>query len=187
MRTTMLALALCVPTAAHAEDGALLFKTYCSTCHGESGKGDGVAAAALNTKPRDFTAPDLWHLCQVPIGGTLISSSVELMRRGKYIPPWVQERLGALGLKPDDIDHYIFHQPSEVMVRKILSDIGVDPEKGVYTHALYGNTASASIGVTYRQLLEDRRVKIGDKLVLGSAAAGYSMVMATGEWTGHST
>ena len=60
MRTTMLALALCVSTAAHAEDGALLFKTYCSTCHGESGKGDGVAAAALNPKPRDFTGPDLW-------------------------------------------------------------------------------------------------------------------------------
>jgi 3-oxoacyl-[acyl-carrier-protein] synthase-3 len=143
----------------------------------------GIRLHAINT----FTAPDHWHLCQVPINGTLISSSVELMRLGKYIPPWVQERLGALGLKPNDIDHYIFHQPSEVMVRKILADIGVDPEKGVYTHALYGNTASASIGVTYRQLLEDRRVKIGDKLVLGSAAAGYSMVMATGEWTGHSS
>ena len=90
-----------------------------------------------------------------------------------------------LGLKPNDIDHYIFHQPSEIMLRKILSDIGVDPDKGVYTHSLYGNTASASIGVTYRQLLEERRVKVGDKLVLGSAAAGYSMVMATGEWTGH--
>ena len=83
-----------------------------------------------------------------------MSSSVELMRLGKYIPPWVTERLGALGLKPDDIDHYIFHQPSEIMLRKILADIGVDPdEKGVYTHALYGNTASASVGVTYRQLL----------------------------------
>jgi 3-oxoacyl-[acyl-carrier-protein] synthase-3 len=70
------------------------------------------------------------------------------------------------------------------MVRKILADIGVDPEKGVYTHALYGNTASASVGVTYRQLLEERTVRPGDKVVLGSAAAGYSMVMATGEWSG---
>ena len=78
------------------------------------------------------------------------------MRLGKYIPPWVTERLGALGLKPNDIDHYVFHQPSEIMVRKILEDIGVDPDKGVYTHSLYGNTASASIGVTYRQLLEER-------------------------------
>jgi 3-oxoacyl-[acyl-carrier-protein] synthase III len=143
--------------------------------------GGGIRLKAINT----FTAPDHWNLCQVPIGGTLVSSSVELMRLGKYIPPWVQERLGALGLAPNDVDHYVFHQPSEIMVRKILTDIGVDPDKGVYTHALYGNTASASIGVTYRQLLEERRVKIGDKVVLGSAAAGYSMVMATGEWAGH--
>ena len=97
-----------------------------------------------------FTAPDHWELCQVPIGGTLVSSSVELMRLGKYIPPWATERLAALGMKPDDIDHYVFHQPSEIMVRKILDDLGIDPAKGVYTHGLYGNTASASVGVTYR-------------------------------------
>ena len=142
--------------------------------------GGGIRLMAINT----FTAPDHWHLCQVPIGGTLVSSSVELMRLGKYIPPWVVERLGALGLHPNDIAHYVFHQPSEIMVRKIFDDIGIDQAKGVYTHALYGNTASASIGVTFRQLLRERPVKAGDKLVLGSAAAGYSMVMATGEWTG---
>jgi len=38
--------------------------------------------------------------------------------------------------------------------------------------------------VTYRTLLEERSLKRGEKIVLGSAAAGYSMVMATGEWTG---
>jgi len=144
--------------------------------------GGGIRLRAINT----FSAPDHWELCQVPIGGTLISSSVELMRLGKYIPPWVTERLAALGLQPREIDHYVLHQPSEIMVRKILEDIGVDPGKGVYTHALYGNTASASIGVTYRQLLRERTLKVGDKIVLGSAAAGYSMVMATGEWTGSS-
>jgi len=140
----------------------------------------GIRLNAINT----FTAPDHWHLCQVPIGGTLISSSVELMRLGKYIPPWVQERLGALGLKPNDIDHYIFHQPSEIMVRKILDDIGVSQDRGVYSHATYGNTASASVGVTFKHLLDERDVSPGDKFVLGSAAAGYSMVMATGVWTG---
>jgi len=141
--------------------------------------GGGIRLQAINT----FTAPDHWHLCQVPIGGTLESSSVELMRLGKYIPPWVTERLAALGMKPDDIDHYVFHQPSEVMVRKILEDIGVSTDKGVYTHSLYGNTASASIGVTFNHLLQQRTLHPGDKLVLGSAAAGYSMVMATGVWT----
>jgi 3-oxoacyl-[acyl-carrier-protein] synthase III len=140
--------------------------------------GGGLRLKAIDT----FSAPDHWDLCQVPLQGTLMSSSVELMRLGKYVPPWVKERLGALGLGPDDIDHYVFHQPSEAMVRKILGDIGVDPAKGVYTHALYGNTASASIGVTYKQLLDERRLRPGDKVALGSAAAGYSMVFAIGEW-----
>lgn len=34
--------------------GAKTFKTNCSTCHGEAGKGDGVAAAGMNPKPRNF-------------------------------------------------------------------------------------------------------------------------------------
>lgn len=29
--------------------------TYCSTCHGMSGKGDGAAGQALDPKPRDWT------------------------------------------------------------------------------------------------------------------------------------
>ena len=109
------------------------------------------------------------------------------MRLGKLIPPWLKDRLTVTGWDAKEVNHYVFHQPSEIMVRKILTDIGVDPDRGVYTHALYGNTASASIGVTYRQLLQERRVNTGDRLVLGSAAAGYSMVMLTGEWTGEAS
>lgn len=141
--------------------------------------GGGIRLFAIET----ITAPDHWDLCQVPIDGTLFSSSVELMRVAKMIPRWIKERLAAINLKPDDIDHYIFHQPSEIMVRKILQATGVDPAKGVYTHSKYGNTASASVCVTYHQLLEERTVRPGDKIALGSAAAGFSIVMATGEWT----
>ena len=43
------------------------------------------------------------------------------------------------------------------MVRKILEDIDADSDKGVYTHSLYGNTASASVGVTYQRLLRSGR------------------------------
>ena len=142
--------------------------------------GGGLRLLSLNTA----TEPDHWELCQVPIDGTLSSSSIELMRLGKLVPPWVSERLAAIGLKPGDIDHYVLHQPSESIIRQIIRDLGVDPEKGIYTHAIYGNTASASVAVGYHRLLADRTVRQGDKLVLGSAAAGFSMVMASGEWTG---
>jgi 3-oxoacyl-[acyl-carrier-protein] synthase-3 len=108
------------------------------------------------------------------------------MRLGQLVPPWVTGQLAALGLKPNDIAHYVLHQPSETIIRNILSDMGVDPDRGIYTHSLYGNTSSASVAVGYHRLLEERTLQVGDKLVLGSAAAGFSMVMATGQWTGTS-
>ncbi len=129
-----------------------------------------------------ITVPAHWDLCQVPIDGTLFSSSVELMRLAKMIPPWIRERLAGVGLRPCDIDHYVFHQPSEIMVRKVLQDTGADPAKGIYTHAKYGNTASASVAVTYNQLLEERTLRAGERIALGSAAAGFAIVLATGTW-----
>ena len=32
-----------------------IFKLQCAQCHGESGRGDGMAAAQLNPKPRNYT------------------------------------------------------------------------------------------------------------------------------------
>lgn len=38
-----------------AENGPSLYKNFCASCHGASGKGDAPAAAAFNPKPRDMT------------------------------------------------------------------------------------------------------------------------------------
>jgi len=38
------------------DQGAKVAKTNCVSCHGEGGKGDGAAAAALNPKPADWTS-----------------------------------------------------------------------------------------------------------------------------------
>lgn len=37
------------------EKGRAIFETNCGSCHGPGGKGDGVAAAALDPKPRDLS------------------------------------------------------------------------------------------------------------------------------------
>jgi 3-oxoacyl-[acyl-carrier-protein] synthase-3 len=68
------------------------------------------------------------------------------------------------------------------MTKRILQKIGADVDRGIYTHHLYGNNASATIGVVYEELLKTRPLKPGDKLMLGSAASGFTMVTAVGEW-----
>lgn len=39
------------------KNGKTLYTSYCTPCHGDKGKGDGAAAAALNPKPADHTSP----------------------------------------------------------------------------------------------------------------------------------
>ena len=46
--------------AAAADEGGTLYATYCVTCHGDTGKGDGVASAALDPKPANFADPKFW-------------------------------------------------------------------------------------------------------------------------------
>ncbi len=49
------------PSDALVKEGQKLFmKNNCNSCHGDNGKGDGLAAAALNPKPRNFHANAAW-------------------------------------------------------------------------------------------------------------------------------
>jgi len=59
--TVAFVFALATPAlAADAAEGAKSFATFCSTCHGEKGAGDGVAAAGLDPKPANFATAEFW-------------------------------------------------------------------------------------------------------------------------------
>jgi len=71
------------PVAGNADAAAAgkeLYSQNCASCHGDSGKGDGAAAAALDPKPRDLTntaanASDAYIHWVVSEGGTAASLS----------------------------------------------------------------------------------------------------------------
>jgi mono/diheme cytochrome c family protein len=46
--------------------GSEMFKTYCATCHGIAGKGDGPAASALKKAPPDLTQLSRKHEGKFP-------------------------------------------------------------------------------------------------------------------------
>ncbi|MFQ5697954.1 MAG: c-type cytochrome [Myxococcota bacterium] len=45
-------------SGADLQKGKQVFMTYCATCHGEKGDGQGPVGKALNPPPRDFTKGD---------------------------------------------------------------------------------------------------------------------------------
>lgn len=48
------------PAPDMVDKGKTIFSTTCASCHGEQGKGDGVAGASLNPKPRNFHEMTGW-------------------------------------------------------------------------------------------------------------------------------
>jgi mono/diheme cytochrome c family protein len=57
--------------------GSELYKTYCSSCHGANGKGDGPLAANLRVRPADLT------LIAKRMGGTFATDKVQRMIDGR--------------------------------------------------------------------------------------------------------
>ncbi len=49
-------------TAEVIKEGKALYLSACMVCHGNKGKGDGPASAALNPKPKDLTNPEILKL-----------------------------------------------------------------------------------------------------------------------------
>lgn len=87
--------------AADASAGKAKFQQLCASCHGATGKGDGVASAALNPKPRNLsdaaymktrTDADLKNV--ILNGGAAIGKSASM-------PPWKASLQGA------DVDNLI--------------------------------------------------------------------------------
>ncbi len=132
----------------------------------------------------NHSLPQHWELCQAPIDGTFTSRSRELFALNVHVPPTISRVLRSVGWSPSEVEHFVFHQPSEHMVKKVLEGLGVEPSRALLTHSLYGNTSSTTVALTMARLLETGRLETGDKLCMASAAAGFSMVTALGEWLG---
>ncbi len=130
----------------------------------------------------NYSLPQNWHLCSAPIDGTFTSISGELFKLNVHVAPELRRVMDRLGWTPADVDHFVFHQPSEKMVKKVVEDLGADPTKAVYSHHLFGNTSSTTVALAMNQLLLERELQPGQKLLLSTAASGFTMVTAAAEW-----
>lgn len=65
-----------------AKAGKKIYDQNCALCHGAKGKGDGVGAAALNPKPRNFVEGKFKY-------GSKDADLAKLIKNGKgTMPPW---------------------------------------------------------------------------------------------------
>lgn len=128
------------------------------------------------------TLSEHFELCRTPVDGHFSSRSNDLFMLGAHVPPEIRILLKGAGWTPEEVNHYAFHQPSEAALEWLFSDLGARPQAGVHTHSMFGNTASTSWVVALDYRLRNGTVENGDKIVIGSAAAGFTMASAAAVW-----
>ena len=75
-------------SAQDKEEGKKLYTTYCSSCHGESGKGDGPAAASLPVKPANHTDGNVMNKLSDKMLVEIISKGGQAVGKSSFMPAW---------------------------------------------------------------------------------------------------
>ena len=128
------------------------------------------------------TLSEHYALCRAPVDGHFESHSKELFALSVHAAPEIRRLVADAGWSTEEVDHYAFHQPSEAVLERIFTELGARPQACVHTHSLYGNTASTSWALALDYRLRNGTVRNGDKIVIGSAAAGFTLVAAAAVW-----
>lgn len=77
--------------SAHAQnqtDGKNLYTSYCAACHGEKGKGDGVAAKGLPARPADHTNGAIMNQLSDKYLMEVISKGGGAVDKSAFMPAW---------------------------------------------------------------------------------------------------
>jgi 3-oxoacyl-[acyl-carrier-protein] synthase III len=128
------------------------------------------------------TLSEHYALFRAPVDGHFTSHSKEPFALAVHVTPELRRLLADAGWSPEDVGHYAFHQPSEAVLERVLAELGARPQACVHTHSLFGNTASTAWAVALDYRLRTGTVRNGDKIVVASAAAGFTVVGAAAVW-----
>ena len=89
--------------AADSAKGQEVYNTYCALCHGPTGLGDGVGAAALDPKPRDLSSAAILETYTDEYLVNVITNGGMAVGKSPAMPPW-----GGV-VSPEDIENVVAH------------------------------------------------------------------------------
>lgn len=69
-------------------EGKKLYTSYCESCHGDKGKGDGVAAGSLPVKPKDHTNGAVMNQLTDQFLVEVISKGGSAVGKSAFMPAW---------------------------------------------------------------------------------------------------
>ena len=98
------------------------------------------------------------------------------------IPPHIHEVLNRNDLALTDIDWFVFHQASSVVLDTLIALLELDPARVLRHLETVGNTVSASIPLTLKAALDEGRILSGQRVLLCGFGVGLSWGSALLRW-----
>jgi len=101
----------------------------------------------------------------------------------KSVPVSVRKLLDKTGLKLDNIDLFIFHQASELIVKSFSKLLKIPLQKLHFKLHDVGNTGGSTVGITLADAFINGKIKAGDKILLSAFGVGLSWATCALEWS----
>ena len=77
-------------------------------------------------------------------------------------------------LEISDVDFFLFHQASKVVMENIIRKLKLDRDKFLTNYHECGNTISCTIPILLRQKIDEGLIHRGNKLMMFGFGVGYS-------------
>lgn len=165
--------------------------------------GDGAGAFVLSYAPeqKGKTASTLksdgsfWDFMGIYGGGTMMPVDEKVLAERTHKvkipkkfpatlnseewPPLIERTMAKLNLKPQDAQAYVFTQIRKPTIIEVMEKFGLPLEK---THTImekWGYTGSACVPMAFHDMVQQGKVKRGDRVVLCASGGGYSMAAMT--------
>ncbi|MBF0522442.1 MAG: ketoacyl-ACP synthase III [Candidatus Omnitrophica bacterium] len=165
---------------------------------------DGAAATVLTFSDKDWLGPfemgtDGSGYCDLIVknSGTrkdvveqhppalLMNGAKVFMFTMGTVPQCVESLLKKSGKTLQDIDLFIFHQASKLVIDNIVRRMEIDERKVYTNYQRIGNTVSASLPIALKDAWEEKRLKKGNQILLLGFGVGYSWGGCILKWEGN--
>ena len=86
----------------------------------------------------------------------------------------ISELLNKNNVDFNEIDLFVFHQASKVVLDALRKKIGITSEKFFNNIEYFGNTTSSTIPIAINNAINQNRISKGNKVLIAGFGVGYS-------------
>ena len=120
----------------------------------------------------------------LPAGKLYMNGSAIFMFTMDAVPKCVNALFEKSGKTMDDIDLFIFHQASKLVMDSIIRRLDLPEEKVFINYQRIGNTVSSSVPIALSDAVEKKRLKNDDLVMIVGFGVGYSWGGCLLRWDG---